>query len=59
MKFSTQIRPVSYLKNNAEEIARTLALLKILALGKREIGEGRAEPAEKVFKRLREKLRNR
>lgn len=91
MKFSTQIKSINYLKNNAAEVIRTLseraepliitqngeakavlqditayeetqetlALLKILALGKCEIEEGRAEPAKKVFKRLRENLRNR
>ena len=42
-----------------EETQETLTLLKILALGNRQIEEGRAEPAEKVFKRLRENLRNR
>ena len=87
MKYSTQIKPISYLKANAAEIVRwlakqrepmiitqngeakmviqdvasfeqtqeTMALLKILALGKRQIEEGRVVPAVDVIKRLREK----
>jgi len=31
----------------------TLALLKILALGNRQIEEGKVQPATEVFKRLR------
>lgn len=87
MKYSTQIKPISYLKANAAEIVRnlgeqreplvitqngeakaviqdvatyeetqeTLALLKILALGNRQIEEGRTVPAKTAVKRLREK----
>lgn len=87
MKYSAQIKPISYLKANAAEIVRdlaeqrrplvitqngeakaviqdvasyeetqdTLALLKILALGNRQIEEGRVAPAKDVIKRLREK----
>jgi prevent-host-death family protein len=87
MKYSTQIKPISYLKANAAEIVRrlaeqreplvitqngeakmviqdvasfeetqeTMALLKILALGNRQIEEGRVVPAVDVVKRLREK----
>ena len=87
MKYSTQIKPISYLKANAaevvrelaeqrrplvitqngearaviqdvasyEEIQQTLALLKILALGNRQIEEGRVVPARVALKRLREK----
>jgi prevent-host-death family protein len=87
MKYATQIRPISYLKANAAEIARrlterrvplvitqngkakmviqdvasyeetqeTMALLKILALGNRQIEEGKVVPAADVIKRLREK----
>ncbi len=87
MKYSTQIKPISYLKANAAEIVRelaeqrkplvitqngeakaviqdvatyeetqeTMALLKILALGNRQIEEGRVVPAKGVLKRLREK----
>jgi prevent-host-death family protein len=86
MKYSTQIKPISYLKANAAEIMRelaeqrrplvitqngeakaviqdvasyeetqeTLALLKILALGNRQIEEGRVVQAKVAFKRLRE-----
>lgn len=36
-----------------EQTQETMALLKILALGTRQIEEGRVEPAEDVVKRLR------
>jgi prevent-host-death family protein len=87
MKYSTQIKPISYLKANAAEVVRelaeqrrplvitqngeakaviqdvasyeetqeTMALLKILALGNRQIEEGRVVPAKVALKRLREK----
>lgn len=86
MKYSTQIKPISYLKANAAEVVRelaekrrplvitqngeakaviqdvasyeetqeTMALLKILALGNRQIEEGRVAPARVALKRLRE-----
>ena len=38
-----------------EETRQTLALLKILALGNREIEAGRGKPVAEVVKRLREK----
>ena len=85
MKYSTQVKPVSYLKANAAEVIReitecreptvitqngearlviqdvvsyeqsheTLALLKILALGQREIDAGLVKPAAEVNQRLR------
>lgn len=85
MKYSTQIKPISYLKANAAEVMRelaeqrrplvitqngeakaviqdvasyeetqeTMALLKILALGTRQIEEGRVVPAKAAFKRVR------
>jgi prevent-host-death family protein len=85
MKYSTRIKPISYLKANAAEIVRRLAgereplvitqngeakavlqdvvsyeetqeaiaLLKILALGNRQIEDGRVAPAVEVVKRLR------
>lgn len=85
MKFSSQIKPISYLKAHAAEIIRqlaeqreplvitqngeakvviqdvqsyeqtqeTLALLKILALGNRQIEEGRVQEATTVFQSLR------
>jgi len=81
MKFSTNIKPISYLKSNAAEIVRevsqsrepflitqngeaklvvmdvrtyeeneqSLALLKILALGQKEIDQGQFRPAEDVL----------
>ena len=87
MRYSSQIKPISYLKANAaevllqlaekrepmvitqngeakavlqdiasyEETQETLALLKILALGNREIEEGKVKPVADVVKRLREK----
>jgi len=87
MKYSTQIKPISYLKANAADIVRqlaeqreplvitqngeakmviqdvasfeetqeTMALLKILALGNRQIEEGKVVPAADAIKRLRER----
>lgn len=87
MKFSSQIRPISYFKANAAEVVRqlaekrepmvitqngeataviqdilsyeatqeTLALLKILALGNRQIEAGKVAPAASVIERLRGK----
>jgi prevent-host-death family protein len=81
MKFSSQIKPISYLKGHAAEVVKaisesrqpmlitqngeaklvimdvktyeeheeTLALLKILALGHREIEQGRFRDVEDVF----------
>lgn len=81
MKFSTQVKPISYLKSHAAEIvkdisesrepmlitqngeaklvvmdvrsyeehAEALALLKVLALGNREIEQGQFRPAAEVF----------
>lgn len=91
MKFSSQIKPISYLKAHAAEIVRslpeqgqplvitqngeakaviqdiasyeqtqeTLALLKILALGNRQIDEGKVQPAGETIQRLRERVGNR
>jgi prevent-host-death family protein len=85
MKYSTQVKPISYLKANAAEVVRhlaeqrkpmvitqngeakaviqdvasyeetqeTLALLKILALGTRQIEEGRIASVADVVKGLR------
>jgi prevent-host-death family protein len=38
-----------------EATQETLALLKILALGRRQVEEGRTVPAEEVFSRLRKR----
>ena len=38
-----------------ERDQETLALLKILALGRRQAEEGRTVPAEEAFRRLRER----
>lgn len=85
MNYTTQIKPISYLKANAAEVLEglaenrepliitqngeakailqdvvsynetqeTLALLKILALGNREIGEGKIKAADDVFADIR------
>lgn len=87
MRYSSQVKPISYLKANAaevlarlteqrepmvitqngeakaviqdvasyEETQETLALLKILALGNREIDAGRVKPVADVVARLRTK----
>ncbi|MBP1697525.1 MAG: prevent-host-death protein [Deltaproteobacteria bacterium] len=38
-----------------EQTQETMALLKILALGARQIREGKVQPAEDVIKRLRQR----
>ena len=42
-----------------EQTQETMALLKILALGTRQIEEGKVQPAEDVIKRLRERRKAR
>ena len=42
-----------------EQTQETMALLKILALGNRQIEEGNVEPAGNVIKRLRERREDR
>lgn len=85
MRYSSQVKPISYLKANAAEVLRTLAerreplvitqngearaviqdvasyeetqetlaLLKLLALGNRDIEEGNHTPVGEVVDRLR------
>ena len=85
MRYSSQVRPISYLKAHAaevlldlaerrepmvitqngeakavvqdvasyEETQETLALLKLIALGNRDIEAGRTRPARAVVERLR------
>jgi prevent-host-death family protein len=87
MRYSDQVKPISYLKAHAaeilsdlserqepmvitqngeakavlqdvasfEETQETLALLKLLALGTRQIEEGKTRPAREVLARLRAK----
>ena len=50
MKFPTKIKPTSNYRTQ-----ETLALLKILALGERQIEDGKVQPASEVFRRLRAK----
>ena len=40
---------------SCEQPQETMALLKILALGTRQIEDGRVQPAEDVIRRLRER----
>ena len=42
-----------------EQTQETMALLKILALGSRQVEEGKVQPAEAVIKRLRERQETR
>jgi prevent-host-death family protein len=42
-----------------EKTLETMALLKILALGKRQIEEGKVQPAADVIKQLRERRESR
>lgn len=87
MRYSSQVRPISYLKANAaelldqlaeqrqplvitqngeakavlldlatfEETQETLALLKLLALGNKEIEQGKVQDVASVVKRLKAK----
>lgn len=41
-----------------EETQESLALLKILAIGQKDVEEGRVESAEKVFSDLRDEIRS-
>jgi len=91
VKYSDQIKPISYLKAHAAEIVRnlskkqqplvitqngeakvvmqdiqsyeqtqeTIALLKILSLGTKQIEEGKVLPAEDVIKNIRARQENR
>jgi prevent-host-death family protein len=42
-----------------EEIQESLALLKILAISRKDVEEGRVEPAEQAFADLREEIKMR
>ena len=91
MRYSAQVKPISYLKANAADILSTLAerrepmvitqngeakaviqdiesyeqtqetmaLLKMLALGTRQIEEGKVQPAGDVIRRLRDRSTSR
>lgn len=91
MKYSIQIKPISYLKAHAADVVRelaeqrqpmvitqngeakvviqdvksyedtqeTLALLKILALGSRQVESGKVQAAGDVVARLRKRLPHR
>lgn len=56
----SRIKPISYVKTNArkliyEQTQETLALLKILALGNRQIDEGQVLSAAEAVRRVRGK----
>ena len=58
MQFSTPIKPISGLKSPTSQIAKDNqlsqeSLLKILALGKLEIEEGKFKDAEVVFAQVK------
>ena len=89
MKYSDQIKPISYLKAHAAEVVRnlssqrdplvitqngeakaviqdiksyeqtqeTMALLKILALGQRQIDQGKVQPASEVVAKIRSRIK--
>ena len=89
MRFSQQIKPISYLKARAPEVLRglarhkdpiiitlngeatavlqdirsyeetqeTLALLKVLALTNKSVGEGKVAPLREAFARIRERVK--
>ena len=91
MRYSNQIKPISYLKANAAQVLRdlaqnreplvitqngeatavmqdvasyeatqeTLALLKILALGRRQVERGKVVPAAEAVRRAREAIARR
>ena len=42
-----------------EQTQETMALLKILALGTRQVEKGKVQPAEEVIQRLRDRSKNR
>lgn len=42
-----------------EQMQETMALLKILALGRRQVEEGKAMPVTQAFERLRQRERDR
>ena len=90
MRYSTQIKPISYLKANAADVLdklqenrqpliitqngeakavlldlatyeatqETMALLKILALGKQQIEDGKVSPHADVAKRIKASLKS-
>lgn len=63
MRYSSQSKPISYLKANTvlqdvesfEGDQKTLSLLKILSLGSQDVEADRTKPLTKVVSRLRAK----
>jgi len=74
MRYSTQVKSISYLKANAAEMLQTLseqrepvlitqngeakALLKCLAMGDREVDEGQIQPIDEAVAELRAEVRD-
>ena len=88
VRYTTQVRPISYLEANAAEVLdhlnevrepmpitqngearavlqdvasyqetqETLALLKLLALGQRDVAAGRVKPVAEVVRRMKSRL---
>ena len=54
---SERIKPISCFKARHKRRQERLALLKMLALGDRQIEAGRVQPAAEVVARLRERRR--
>ena len=57
MSRSERIKPISYFRARHERMQERLALLKMLALGDRQIEAGKVQPAADVVARLRERHR--
>ena len=55
MSVSEWIKPISYLKDRHERRQEGRALLKVLALGNRQIEAGQVQPAAEVVARLRKR----
>ena len=57
MSLSERIKLISYLKARRERMRESVALLKMLALGNRQIEAGQVRLAAEVIARLRERWR--
>ncbi len=56
MKLGKTVKPIDCVKADASEAQETLAMLKILALGKKEIEEGKFQPIDEAFDEVRKRL---
>ncbi len=57
MSLSERIKLISYLKARRQRMRESVALLKMLALGNRQIEAGQVRLAAEVIARLRERWR--